>query len=145
MQSQYSEAVIASMTLIFGDGFLSPGGEAEVKRIIQSQTGSASLAGRKVLDWGCGLGGTALAMAQQCDADDVLGIDIEPGNIRLAEDLVNRHGYGGQIAFKLRGPLYRPCLDRARCLRPRSGTPPVPGMYRTYLPERQLRPKAAIE
>lgn len=104
MQSQYSEAVIASMTLIFGEGFLSPGGEAEVKRIIQSQTGGTSLAGRKVLDWGCGLGGTALAMVQQCSADDVLGIDIEPGNIRLAEDLVSRRGCGGQIVFQLVEP-----------------------------------------
>ena len=111
MQSQYSEAVIASMTLIFGDGFLSPGGEDEVKRIIQSQTGGTNLAGRKVLDWGCGLGGTALALAQQCHADDVLGIDIEPGNIQLAEALVNRHGCSGQIAFQLVEPGPMPLAE----------------------------------
>lgn len=104
MQSQYSEAVIASMTLIFGEGFLSPGGEDEVKRIIHVQTGDAPLAGRKVLDWGCGLGGTALALVQQCGADDVLGIDIEPGNIQLAEALVRRNGLSRHIAFQLVEP-----------------------------------------
>ena len=104
MESQYTEAVIASMTLIFGEGFLSPGGAAEVKRIIDTQAANRSLAGQKVLDWGCGLGGTALALVQQCGADDITGIDIEPGNIALAEALVARQGCDSKISFRLVQP-----------------------------------------
>ena len=66
-----------------------------------------------MLDWGSGLGGTALALAQECGADDVLGIDIEPGNIRLSEELIGRHGLSGRIKFLLVQPGPLPLEPRA--------------------------------
>jgi phosphoethanolamine N-methyltransferase len=100
------------MTLIFGEGFLSPGGAGEVKRIIDSRIGPDQLAGHKVIDWGSGLGGTALALVEGCGADDVTGIDIEPGNIELSRQLVERHGCGDRIDFLLVEPGPMP-LDGA--------------------------------
>ncbi len=106
-QSQYSDAVIASMTMIFGQGFLSPGGAAEVARILDGET----LAGLRVVDWGSGLGGTAMALARECGADNVLGIDIEPGNIARAEALVAENGLTDRIAFQLVEPGPLPLAD----------------------------------
>ena len=89
-QSQYTEAVIASMTLIFGEGFLSPGGQQEVQRIIQSQLGHHDLAGRKIIDWGCGLGGTAMALGPGMRCRSRFSVSTSnPATLHLARELIS--------------------------------------------------------
>ena len=99
----YGAGVLESMQIIFGRGFLSPGGGAEIQRIFQGR----ALKGLKILDWGCGLGGATCALAQELGADDVLGIDIEPGNLSRAGRLSSELGLDDQVRLQLvtPGPL----------------------------------------
>ena len=57
---------------------------ARMAREIESYTGS-SLAGRRVLDYGCGIGRTALAMAGSCEY--VYGLDIVESALRKADQM----------------------------------------------------------
>ena len=105
-QTQYSDATLASMQRMFGRGFLSPGGAAEVPLIVAG----LALAGRRVLDWGCGLGGPTIVLARDCGADKVLGIDIEAGNLAAARANAGAAGLGERVAFQLVEP--GPCPSR---------------------------------
>ncbi len=96
-QSQYSTAVVDGMQFLFGEGFLSPGGPREIFRIF----GGQSLAGCKVLDWGCGVGGATIALATELGADEVIGIDLEAASLDAAQALARTNGVGDQVAFQL--------------------------------------------
>ena len=102
-KSQYDQGILDSMQEIFGQGFLSPGGPAEVAGACDG----VDLNGKSVLDWGCGLGGTSLALARACGAGQVLGLDVEPNSLALARDLAGREGLQDRVSFKLvePGPL----------------------------------------
>ena len=49
----YDHSIIAVSELIWGEGFMSPGGRAAVRSIVEG----LELAGRTLLDIGCGIGG----------------------------------------------------------------------------------------
>ena len=106
-ESQYSEAILKSMQEIFGEGFLSPGGAAEVARIL---AGHAPASG-EVLDWGCGIGGTAIALARHIPGASVLGIDVEQGSLERATAHVAAAGLDARVAFKLVVPGPLPLAD----------------------------------
>lgn len=106
-QSQYSTAVVDGMQFLFGEGFLSPGGPREIFRIF----GGQSLAGCKVLDWGCGVGGATIALATELGADDVTGIDLEAASLEAARALARANGVDDQVAFQLVDPGAAPFAD----------------------------------
>jgi phosphoethanolamine N-methyltransferase len=56
---------------LWGEGFMSPGGPAEVARIV----GEIDLSGSSVLDVGCGAGGATVTLLQVHGAAEVVGID----------------------------------------------------------------------
>ena len=72
------------MEAVYGEGFLSPGGPKEVARIVAG----LDVAGRRVLDLGCGLGGGAIALAQNHDPEHVTGADIDATVLERAQQLV---------------------------------------------------------
>ena len=49
---EYDESMLTLLQIIWGDGFLSPGGSEEIARLLEG----TSIAGCEVLDIGCGLG-----------------------------------------------------------------------------------------
>ena len=51
-EDEYSEAMLAAMDLIWGEGFMAPGGEGNVARMAEG----LDLHERDVLDIGCGSG-----------------------------------------------------------------------------------------
>ncbi len=57
--------------------------------------------GARVLDAGCGLGGSSLWLARELDCS-VLGITISPAQQRMAERRARRAGLGGQVRFEVR-------------------------------------------
>ena len=106
---QYSDAVLASMQSLYGKGFLSPGGGAEVFDIVAD----LGIEGRKVLDLGCGIGGASAVLAGQLGAAHVLGIDVEPRSLEQAASLVAEVGLGESVSLRLVEPGPLPLPDGA--------------------------------
>ena len=71
-KSEYYDAMITVLELIWGQGFMAPGGEGNVEKLVEG----LDVQGKRVLDIGCGLGGPAFVFAQRFGAN-VVGIDLE--------------------------------------------------------------------
>ena len=104
---EYDEAMVAALELLWGDGFLSPGGPAEIAEILSG----TSIAGKTVLDIGCGIGGIDLLLAQSYDASQVVGIDVEAPNIDLATKRARQRGLSGRVSYRLVEPGPLPFAD----------------------------------
>ncbi len=104
--TQYTDGIVGSMEEIFGKGFLSPGGPAEVVRAFRD----ISVSGATVLDWGCGLGGATMALVRELEAEKVVGVDIDAGNLSRAAENIANAGLQKRIELKLvdPGPLPMP-------------------------------------
>ncbi len=102
---EYGDDMIALLQLIWGEGFMSPGGASSIRRTIAGR----DLAGKRVLDIGSGLGGHDLLLARELGAT-VVGIDIEPELVERARRLVAREGLSDRIRIELvrPGPLAFP-------------------------------------
>lgn len=106
-KQEYTEGHLARVQLVFGEGFLSPGGPDEARRLIDG----VDLAGRDVLDVGCGVGGIDAMLASEHGARSVLGIDIEPLVLEKAREHVAREGLAGRVSFRLVEPGPFPLAD----------------------------------
>jgi phosphoethanolamine N-methyltransferase len=104
---EYDENLMALLEAIWGEGFMSPGGTAEVDRYLKG----IDLAGCKVLDIGCGLGGVDLHLARSHAAARVTGIDIDPELIARCRQLAEKHALGEQTEFLLVEPGPLPFAD----------------------------------
>ncbi len=81
----------------WGIGFLSPGGPEKVAEILKT----VDVAGKSVLDIGCGVGGPAMVIAEELGATDVVGIDIEEYLIETAQENVLAAGLGDRVSMEL--------------------------------------------
>jgi phosphoethanolamine N-methyltransferase len=90
---EYDEGMQTLLQLVWGDGFLSPGGPEEIARLLEG----SDLRGQRVLDIGCGLGAIDLLLIQAHGAGHVTGIDLEPDLIQKARARVVRAGLSSQI------------------------------------------------
>ena len=79
-ENEYHDTAVAMLELIWGDGFMAPGGVGNVAKMIKG----LDLEGRRVLDIGCGLGGPACVLAGDYGAY-VVGIDLEPPLIKRSQ------------------------------------------------------------
>src|SRR5258707_9034995 len=71
---EYDSAMQTLLQLIWGEGFLSPGGAGEVGYLLEG----SDIRGCKVLDIGAGLGAIDQLLVTQHGAGSVLGIDVDP-------------------------------------------------------------------
>jgi phosphoethanolamine N-methyltransferase len=94
-KSQYSDAVIEGMEKLFGEGFLSPGGADEVHEMLEG----VALAGRAVLDLGCGIGGATLMLAGNYGAAHVTGVDLEADSIARTRAKLEAAGLAGRVTL----------------------------------------------
>ena len=83
---EYSDEDIIEFEAIFGEGFLSPGGQEEVAKIVEN----VNLAGKDVLDIGIGIGGPACLLVENHGAARVTGIDVEDPVLEKATRTVIR-------------------------------------------------------
>jgi phosphoethanolamine N-methyltransferase len=105
---EYHPALVAMLELLWGEGFLSPGGEAAVDAIVAG----LDLQDRLVLDIGCGLGGCALVLARKYGAQ-VIGLDVEAPLIEEGQERVAGAGLSDRVDLRLTTPGPLPLPDAA--------------------------------
>ncbi|HSS63286.1 MAG TPA: methyltransferase domain-containing protein [Gammaproteobacteria bacterium] len=93
---QYSAESIGKYQRIYGRDFISPGGAEAAREFI----GMLELSpGQRVLDAGCGIGGAAFLMADECGVT-VEGIDLSRNMIGLAMERCRALGLEAQVTFR---------------------------------------------
>jgi ubiquinone/menaquinone biosynthesis C-methylase UbiE len=90
---EYDEGMQTLLQLVWGDGFLSPGGPEEIARLLEG----SDVRGARLLDIGCGLGAIDLLLVQRHGAGAVTGIDLEPDLIQKARTRVAQAGLTHRI------------------------------------------------
>jgi SAM-dependent methyltransferase len=103
----YSDEERRRLELIWGDGFLSPGGSAEVARIL----GGHEIAGCVVLDIGSGAGGADITLVRDHGACSVVGVDVQREFVELAAERAVAAGLGDRISYRLIDPGPLPFAD----------------------------------
>jgi phosphoethanolamine N-methyltransferase len=93
---EFTADFIRRLELTFGKGFLSPGGEEEVSKIVEG----VDIEGKTVLDIGVGLGGPACLLVEVFGAKQVIGIDVEEPVLERAAATVESHGLSDRITLK---------------------------------------------
>ncbi len=71
-EAEYHENMVAMLELIWGKGYMAPGGTGNVAKLLER----TDPAGKLILDVGCGIGGPAMDMVRLHGAQ-VVGIDLE--------------------------------------------------------------------
>lgn len=104
---QYPEHFIERLHIIWGEGFLSPGGPEEVNEIVRG----LDLAGKTALDIGFGTGGPAITLARDHGLAKVVGIDIEPQLRDRAIAHAEHAGVADRIDFQIVTPGRLPFDD----------------------------------
>jgi len=106
--TQYSVDSIRLYEVVYGEDFVSPGGLAmatELLSLLQLQPGS------KVLDVGCGLGGSAFVMAREFGLI-VDGIDLSKNMLSMAEEKCQTHQLTASVSFEQGDCLQLDCQGR---------------------------------
>lgn len=107
MTQEYDDQLMALLEALWGEGFMSPGGTDEVDRYLDA----VDVAGRSVLDIGCGLGGVDIHLLQQHRAARVTGIDVDARLIERCVELAAKYGLAGQTDFVCVEPGPLPFAD----------------------------------
>ena len=105
----YPEDAAGRLELIWGEGFLSPGGPAEVSRLI----GGKDITGCDVLDIGSGTGGVDIVLVRDHGAGTVIGIDVEKRLVDLATDRSQKLRLNGRIKYQVVDPGPLPFQDES--------------------------------
>ena len=100
---EYDDNLMTLLEAIWGEGFMSPGGTAEVDRYLDG----IELSGLSVLDIGCGIGGVDLHLAREHGAARVIGIDIDAVLVERCNQLAEKYQATQQLQFRCvePGPL----------------------------------------
>lgn len=99
-QLHYSDAFNAKLQAIWGEGYLSPGGDAAVDAIVAG----LPIAGARVLDIGCGLGAPSRRLAAHHGAAHVTGFDVEAPVLSRAAEGIAAAGLSGRVSLVLGAP-----------------------------------------
>jgi phosphoethanolamine N-methyltransferase len=101
-ESEYHDAMITMLELIWGPGFMVPGGEGNVAKMLKG----LDVRDKRVLDVGCGIGGPAFIIAEKYGAY-VVGTDIETQLVERARVRARDLGLADRTEFLVvePGPL----------------------------------------
>lgn len=101
-ENEYHDNMITMLELIWGEGYMSPGGPGNVAKLLAG----LETQGKRILDIGCGIGGPAFEMAQTFNAE-VVGIDLEAPLIQRAINAAERKDLSDRCTFQTveAGPL----------------------------------------
>jgi SAM-dependent methyltransferase len=90
---EYDEGMQALLQIMWGEGFLSPGGAAEIACLLEG----SDIAGCALLDVGCGLGAIDEILVRDYHAASVVGIDIDPSLLERMQVRIERAHLTGRI------------------------------------------------
>ena len=94
--AQYRTESILQYESVYGEDFVSPGGKAMAREMIEC----LDLApGSKVLDVGCGLGGSAFVMAREFGLQ-VDGIDLSKNMLEIANRKLETYRLAGRVSLE---------------------------------------------
>ncbi len=93
---EYSDEDIIEFEALWGEGFMSPGGQEEVAKIVEN----ISLVGKDVLDFGVGIGGPACLLVEKHGAARVTGIDIKDTVLKKAAETALSRGLQERVILK---------------------------------------------
>jgi len=93
--NEYGDALVALLELIWGKGYMAPGGPGNVARLLRG----LQTRGKRVLDIGSGIGGPALEMVGTHGAD-VTGIDLEAPLVERANAAAAAAGVADRCRFQ---------------------------------------------
>ena len=105
---EYDDQLVTMLQIIWGEGFLAPGGAENVRRTVAG----VDLRDAEVLDIGCGIGGADLVLAGELGAQ-VTGIDLEAPLVERAIENAARAGLAERTRFEVvaAGPLPFPAAS----------------------------------
>ena len=105
--SVYTDDFVTKLELLWGEGFLSPGGAEEIAELFRG----VDLSGARVLNIGSGLGTMERILARDLGAAHVLGVDIEAPLVARAAAAARRDGLHDRVEFRLVDPGPLPFAD----------------------------------
>lgn len=94
-EDEYFPNMVTMLELIWGDGYMAPGGPGNVARLLDG----IDTQGKRILDIGCGIGGPAFEMARTYGAE-VVGIDLEAPLIERAQSDAKKHKLSDRCTFQ---------------------------------------------
>ena len=104
---EYDDALVAVLEAVWGEGYLSPGGPDEIRMILEG----VPLAGKAVLDLGCGTGGITRFLADSYGPALIVGIDVDAGLVARATERAARAGVANGPTFQTVTPGPLPFAD----------------------------------
>jgi ubiquinone/menaquinone biosynthesis C-methylase UbiE len=90
---EYDDGMQALLQIVWGDGYLSPGGTAEVARLLEG----IDISGCTLLDVGCGLGAIDVLLVREYHAASVIGVDVDPSLLASMQVRLEREGMAERI------------------------------------------------
>ncbi len=103
---EYDDRMLKLLQIMWGDGFLSPGGPEAVRAIVSG----LDLDGKTVLDIGCGIGGLDEVLAGEFGAR-VTGVDVAQLIVKLGQERIAHSRFKDRIAIRLMEPGPLPFAD----------------------------------
>lgn len=99
-ENEYTDSFVGAIELVWGDGFLSPGGKDEIALFLEG----LDISGKEVLDVGCGLGGCDVVLVRDFGAAHVHGIDIEQPLLRRCVERAEQEGLSERLSYEKVNP-----------------------------------------
>ena len=106
---EYTDSCVGVSELVWGDGFLSPGGKKEIDQFLEG----VNIAGKKVLDVGCGAGGCDVVLVRDHGAAHVHGIDIEQPVLDRCVARARNEGLSESLSYQKVVPGPFPLADES--------------------------------
>ncbi|MBT4521319.1 MAG: methyltransferase domain-containing protein [Halieaceae bacterium] len=107
-ETEYNDAMTTMLELIWGVGFMAPGGEGNIANLVEN----LEVRDRRILDIGCGIGGPAFVLASKYGAQ-VVGIDIEKQLVDQARRRAEELGVSSNCEFVAVDPGPMPFPDNS--------------------------------